>query len=206
LNSDKQEPAPFLNLGTRAKQQKRLASGVIPLRDMTRLCLILAFLASLAVVAPLRAETVSFPKKDPVFTFEIPKDWKASFTKDNALMLFAHPQSGMLIVQEMPADAVHDKESAEKYLLADLKKESMSVGINDLECSSEAYPASKGVAQLSANCSGKKYAGDIKVAAENFSAGFIVDGKRFFLMKAFGNSAGSAETMLPVLASIKAIK
>jgi hypothetical protein len=171
---------------------------------MTRLCFILAFLGSLATVAPLRAETVSFPEKDPVFTLELPKDWKASFTKHNALMLFAHPESAMLIVQEMPADAVHDTESAEKYLLADLKKDSGLM--SDLECSSNADPASKGVALLTANCKGKQYAGDVKVDAENFCAGFTADGKRFFQMKAFGNSPGSEATMFPVLASIKAIK
>jgi hypothetical protein len=171
---------------------------------MTRLCFILTFLGSLATVAPLRLETVSFPKEDPVFTFELPKDWKARFTKHNAVMLFAHSESRMFIVQEMPAHAVHDKESAEKYLLADLKKD--SGGMSDLECSSSTDPASKGVVLLTANCKGKQYAGDVKVDAENFCAGFSADGKRFFQMKAFGNSPGSFTTMEPILGSIKAIK
>jgi hypothetical protein len=170
---------------------------------MTRLNFILAFLGLLLTVAPLRAETVSFPKTNPVFTFELPEDRKASFTKDNALVLFA-PESRMFIVQEIPSDAANDKESAEKYLLADLKKD--SGGMMDLKCSSGVYPASKGVVQLTANCTGKQYAGIDKVAAENFGAGFTADGKRFFQMKAFDNSPGSEATMLPVLASIKAIK
>jgi hypothetical protein len=37
-------------------------------------------------------------------------------TKHNTLLLVAQAESKIFIVQEMPADAVHDKESAEKYL------------------------------------------------------------------------------------------
>jgi len=181
---------------------------VIPLPfSLTRLCFILAVLGSLATVAPLRAETVSFPKEDPVFTFELPKDWKATLTKHNTLLLVAQAESKIFIVQEMPADAVHDKESAEKYLVADLNKDSASLGISDLKCWSDAYPASGGVAYLTANCTGKQYAGVDKVSAENFCAGFSADGKRFFQMKAFGNSPpGSFTTMEPILGSIKAFK
>jgi hypothetical protein len=166
--------------------------------------LILAFLGSLATVAPLRAETVSFPKENPVLTFELPKDWKATLTKHHTLLLVAQAESKIFIVQEMPA--VHDKESAEKYLVGDLNRDSASLGISDLECWSDAYPASGGVAYLTANCTGKQYACVDKVSAENFCAGFSADGKRFFQTKAFGNSPGSFTTMEPILGSIKAIK
>lgn len=72
------------------------------------LCLSLCFIAG---VASARAESVSYPEKNPAFTFDLPQDWKAVF--DNGALKLAPKQGDALVLFQHVSDVKDDATAKE---------------------------------------------------------------------------------------------
>ena len=149
----------------------------------------------LAATSPLRAETVSFPQDEPVFKIDVPDGWTAKNESETALYL--RPTSGttghFFAFIELPAGQVNDEASAKKYLESYCAKDLDAAGVDEKGrtiwgVSGETLPNSlKG---WSADADGlmKIKAGDLPQMIAYSAIAFSPDGKKFFLMAAFGRN------------------
>ena len=158
-------------------------------------------IVSNVVVGPLRAETVGFPKDHPVFTIEVPKDWKVMFDSNTSLSI--NGISGRGFITEM--SSVHDKDSARKFLEGFIKHICQGKGATDVEQTPVfERPLTKNIAGLEISCSGNVFAGLEKASIEYSETAFSLDGKRFFSISGFGFSGSRDQRRIEE--SIKAAK
>lgn len=168
-----------------------------------RLYTVLAILlVSNVVIGPLRAESVGFPKDHPVFTIEVPKDWKAMFDSNTSLSIKCISERGFIITE---MSSVHDKDSARKFLEGFIKYICQGKGATDVEQTPVLErPLTKNIAGLEISCSGNVFAGLEKASIEYSMTAFSLDGKRFFSISGFGFSGSVDQRRIEE--SIKAAK
>jgi hypothetical protein len=156
---------------------------------------------SLALSGRLAAETVSFPKDNPVFTIEVPADHKASFNEHGVLMIGADE----FRLTDLKQASVASEEEAKKWIRmfvtafadgrlaaaatpkVEVKKEEIAPGLSGY--------VSRGM--FATQSSGGFY---------SFTAGvFQTPGGRSFYVDSFSASSGGSD-LWPLTASIKLIK
>ena len=98
------------------------------------ICLVIGSLLCLSSIAPLRGETASFPKDEPVFKTEVPDGYAATETETS---LYLRPTAAggpghFFAFIALPAGDVSDEASAKKYVEAyrasELKKLNVEEG------------------------------------------------------------------------------
>jgi hypothetical protein len=152
-------------------------------------------IAILVANAPLRAETVTFPDEQPVFKIEVPDGWAAKSESEGTLYL--RPTSGntghFFAFIELPAAEIPDESAAKKYvesrratdldkLGADEKGRSLwPVNEETLPNSLKGWSADDDVLM-------KIKPGDLPQMKAYSAIVFSPDGKKYFLMLAFGRS------------------
>jgi len=152
-------------------------------------------IAILVANAPLRAETVNFPDEQPVFKIEVPDGWAAKSESEGALYL--RPTSGntghFFAFIELPAAEIPDESAAKKYvesrratdldkLGADEKGRSLwPVNEETLPNSLKGWSADDDVLMKIKPC-------DLPQMKAYSAIVFSPDGKKYFLMLAFGRS------------------
>lgn len=160
----------------------------------------LAFLISIVGLAPLRAETLAFPRDSPAFTLVVPDTgWTGSISSDVPSVLSVSQelgQPGTLSIRSVPEERrVTDDAAAKKTLVSLAEEEAKSVGGTDIKWSE---PSEVSVAGHKAYSIKLTYTyRSIPVTGENLI--FTPDGKRYFM-------ASSAGDVAAIVASIKPIK
>jgi hypothetical protein len=92
-----------------------------------RLSLTLFLAASTFVAAPLRAESIGFPKDKPVFTIEVPSGWKAEYnaTPASVMLADAEMKNSFMAIGMPGGTIISDKTAAAatltKFLEQDMK-------------------------------------------------------------------------------------
>jgi hypothetical protein len=147
--------------------------------------------------ATLRAETISFPKENPVFTFEVPKECKAELDKPDRVTFVA--KNGLFYLIEF---GQHDKDAVKKSLEA----------LSSVPCEGKGATTTKKVAAfegkqvggllvISGGCSGEFGSGG---SLSFLQTAFSLDGKRFFSLGFYDlNDSGVVDDLLK---SIKPVK
>jgi hypothetical protein len=150
---------------------------------------------SAGFIAPLRAETVGFPKDKPVLTVDVPSGWKIDWIAagpmpgGSRLQFQTEGGAADLSIKELPADAeVSDDESAK----ASLTKIAMQ-HMKDFEASKTSDPEETTVAGHKAY----KTKVTTGIGPMEYTL-FTPDGKTYFGMFSMN---GGAE---PIIAAIKA--
>lgn len=165
------------------------------MKTTSRLSLALLILISAAVAAPLRAETVSFPKDKPTLAVDLPAGWKADFIEAGVipggarLQLQSEGGAADLAIKTLPDGAgITDDASAK----ANFTKAAME-DMKEMEASKCDDPEETTVAGQ------KAYKGKVTTGLGPMEYTiFTPDGKTYFSM--FSMNGGAA----PVIAAIKA--
>lgn len=156
--------------------------------------LVVGILLCLSSISPLRAETASFPKNEPVFTTEIPGGYAATETETS---LYLRPTAAggpghFFAFIALPSSDVSDEASAKKYVesyrASELKKLNVEEGGASWPVTEESLPNGLKGWAADADSFLKQKKGDLPQAIAFTALAFSPNGKDYYLMVAFGPS------------------
>ena len=171
------------------------------------------FILLLAANASLRAETISFPKDDPIFKVEVPEGWAANDESGTGVIL--RPEGAttghFFAFVELPPAEVHDAESAKKYLETYRVKDLDALGVDEKArtlwpVTEETLPNNLKSWSAGADAMMKTKQGDLPQMIAYTAIAFSPDGKKYFMMVAFGRSGDATANKEFLKKTIAAVK